>query len=82
LAQAAAAKGDLKHIEWDGWGMFSMDTTMFLVFDPADSLAAAASSGQPGKFTGIPRKVSQVRRLESHWYTVIAYTGASWGQCE
>src|ERR1700730_5043287 len=27
LAQPTAANGDLKHIEWDGWGFAGMDTT-------------------------------------------------------
>lgn len=81
LAQPADPNGDLKHIEWDGWGMFGMDTTAFLVFDPSDALSAAAKSHQSGKFNGIPCEVYQVRRLESHWYTVVLFTGEDWGNC-
>jgi hypothetical protein len=81
LAQPAAASGDLKHIEWDGWGMFGQDTSVFLVFDPTDSLAMAAISRQPGKFNGLPCEVFLVRRLESHWYTVQNYTDQGWGGC-
>jgi hypothetical protein len=81
LAQPTSANGDLKHIEWDGWGFAGSDTSVFLVFDPADSLAMAAKSGQPGKFDGIPCEVFLVRRLESHWYTVQNYTDQGWGEC-
>jgi len=81
LAQPTSANGDLKHIEWDGWGFAGSDTSVFLVFDPTDSLATAATSGQPGKFNGIPCDVFLVRRLESHWYTVQNYTDQSWDKC-
>jgi hypothetical protein len=82
LAQPASAKGELKHIEWDGWGFPGAgDTVVFLVFDPADSLSVAASNHQPGKFDGIPCEVPLVHRLESHWYTVRFYTDEDWGRC-
>lgn len=81
LAQPVSANGDFKHIEWDGWGWAGMDTTIFLVFDPTDSLAAAAKSHQPGKFKGIPCEVPQVRPLESHWYTVMYLTSVRWDRC-
>jgi hypothetical protein len=81
FAEPISAKGDLKHIEWDGWGMFGQDTSVFLVFDPTDSLAMAAISRLPGKFNGIPCEVFLVRRLESHWYTVQNYTDQGWGDC-
>jgi len=77
----SAANGELKHMEWDGWGMFGQDTNAFLVFDPSDALSAAAKSHQPGKFNGIPCEVHVVRRLESQWYTVVLYTGEDWGSC-
>jgi hypothetical protein len=73
--------GELKHIEWDGWGWAGMDTTMYLVFDPTDSLSEAASSHQSGKFNGIPCQVQRVRRLESSWYTVLLYTNEFWDRC-
>jgi hypothetical protein len=68
----------LRHIEWDGWGWAGMDTTVFLVFDPADSLSTAAKSHQPGKYNGLPCEVSRVRRLRSHWYNVQFYTDEYW----
>ncbi len=81
LAQASPTNEELKHIEWDGWGFAGSDTTVYLVFDPHDSLAMAAKSGQPGKFNGIPCEVPEVRRLEDHWYTVLFYTDTDWNHC-
>jgi hypothetical protein len=81
LAQPPSPNGDLQHIDWDGWGWGGENTEVFLVFDPADSLSAAAASRQPGRFSGIPCKVNLVRRLESHWYAAQFYTGEVWGQC-
>jgi hypothetical protein len=82
LSQKTSAIGDLKHIEWDGWGFPGAgDTMVFLVFDPTDSLSTAAKSQQPGKFNGIPCKVALVRRLESFWYAVLFYTDETWNQC-
>jgi hypothetical protein len=81
LAQPNPSNSDFKHIEWDGWGLSGIDTTIYLVFDPTDSLAAAAKSHQPGKFNGVPCKVPWVRRMQSHWYTVMFYTDKDWGGC-
>ena len=78
LAQPESTYGELKHVEWDGWGWAGQDTTVYLAFDPTDSLLPAASSHQPGKYNGIPREVFRVRRLESHWYTVQFYTNQDW----
>lgn len=79
LAQPTAV-GELKHIEWDGWGWAGQDTTVYLVYDPIDSLAAAAKGQKPGKFNGIPCEVFRVRRLENCWYTVQFYTNEFWGR--
>jgi len=81
LAQPASANGELKHIEWDAWGFAGQYTTVFLVFDPTDTLSAAANSQRPGEVIGIPCEVVLVRRLESHWYTALFYTNDYWGQC-
>lgn len=78
LAQPASANGEFKHIEWDGWGWAGIDTTVFLVFDPSDSLSAAAKSHKPGKYSGIPCEVFRVRRLQSNWYAVQFYTEEYW----
>lgn len=76
-----STEGELRHIEWDGWGFGGNDTYVYLVFDPKDSLAAAASGDSSGKFGGIPCEVPRVRRLERYWYSVEFYTSTSWGQC-
>ena len=82
LAQPESTNGELKHVEWDGWGWVGMDTTVFLVFDPTDSLRAAAKSHRAGKFGGVPCEVPLVRRLESHWYSVRFYTDQVWSGCD
>ena len=80
MAQPNSANRELKHIEWDGWGWAGMDTTVYLAFDPTDSLSQAANSRQAGKYDGIPCEVFRVRRLEAHWYTVCFYTNYEWGR--
>jgi len=83
LAQAAPANGELKHIEWDGRGGALVDDwTAYVVFDPTDSLSAAAKSRSHGKFSGIPCNVDRVRRLESHWYSVELAVNEWWGLCD
>jgi hypothetical protein len=81
LAQRNSSDAELKHMEWDGWGFVGMDTTVYLVFDPANSLSSAASSRQSGKFVGIPCKVPKVSRLENQWYAVTFYTNQYWDGC-
>ena len=82
LAQPSATDGSLKHVEWDGWGFPGAgDTVVYLVFDPNDSLAPAATVRSPGKLRGIPCQVLRVRRLESQWYTVLFYTETDWEHC-
>jgi len=83
LAQPVPPNNELKHIEWDGSGFAGVaNNTVYLAFDPTDALSTAAKSHQPGKFNGIPCKVLMVRRLESHWYTVLFYTDETWDQCK
>jgi hypothetical protein len=82
LAQSGPPTGELKHVEWDGWGFAgSGETIVYLVFDPNDSLAVAATNRSPGKFSGIPCEVLDVRRLENHWYSVHFYTDTAWDHC-
>jgi hypothetical protein len=80
-AQPASPNGDLKHIFWDGWGWGGENTEVYLVFDPSDSLSAAAASHRPGKFDGLPCKVERVFRLEPNWYAAQFYTGTDWNHC-
>jgi hypothetical protein len=78
LAQQVPVIGELKHMEWEATGFAGVaNNTIYLVFDPTDSLSAAHS---PGKFNGIPCKIRLVRRLESHWYSVWFYTDEVWGK--
>lgn len=81
FAQPTLANGEFKHVEWDAWGWATIDTTVYLVFDPADSLSLAASTHLSGKFAGIPCEVSKVSRLEDQWYVVTFYTNREWGRC-
>jgi hypothetical protein len=83
-AQPEPPSGQLKHIEWGSWGFAGQDTSVFLAFDPADALAPADGIERPGKLSGLPCAVFQVRRLESHWYTVQFFTNTYWYQndCE
>jgi hypothetical protein len=81
LAQANSGSEELKHVDWDGWGFPGAgDTTVYLVFDPTNSLAAAARSHHPGKFPGIPCTVPRITRMESQWYAVLFYTDERWGR--
>ena len=85
LAQPTPANGELKHIEWDGWGGTPVgDWTAYIVFDPTDSLADAARtpwSGSYRRYNGIPCDVETVRRLESHWYSVALGMNQWWDRC-
>jgi hypothetical protein len=68
-------------MEWEATGFAGVaNNTDYLVFDPTDSLAMAAKSHSPGKFSGIPCEVLSVLKLESHWYSVAFYTDEEWGQ--
>ena len=80
IAQQVPANGELKHVEWDGWGGMAVgDWTAYVVFDPTDSLSVAAKSNSLGEFKGIPCSVDDVRRLESHWYSVTLSMNEFWG---
>jgi hypothetical protein len=81
LARPAPTKGELRHMEWEATGFAGVaNNTIYLVFDPTDSLAVAAKSHSPGNFSGMPCEVYRVLRLESHWYSVAFYTDEEWGQ--
>lgn len=83
LAQRAPSNGELRHIEWDGWGGLPVgDWTAYVVFDPSDSLSLAAKSRSHGKVSGIPCDVDRVRRLEPNWYSVEFSMNEWWDQCE
>jgi hypothetical protein len=73
MAQPLSTNG-LRYVVWDGWGMFGMDTDVYLVFSPDDELG----SYSPNHLVGLPCPVSKVQRLERHWYSVIFYTDTGW----
>ena len=81
LAAPDSANGELKHIEWDGWGWAGQDTVVYLVFDPTDALSTATKGRSPGRMRGIPCEVFRVQRLESRWYAVVFYTNTDWSHC-
>jgi ribose/xylose/arabinose/galactoside ABC-type transport system permease subunit len=82
LAQPTSVNGDLKHIEWDASGFAGVaNNTAYLVFDPANTLSAAAKNNRAAEFNGVPCKVRAIRRLENHWYAVLFYTDQAWGEC-
>jgi hypothetical protein len=82
LAEPVRTNGEMRHIEWDGWGWGGNDTTAYLVFDPNDSLLTAPESHSPGKYGGIPCEVYRVRRLEDHYYTALFDTETDWASCK
>jgi hypothetical protein len=82
LAQPANAGGELKHVEWDGWGFPGAGyTVVYVLFDPNDLLSAETRSRPTGKVSGIPCEVRLVHRLENHWYSVTFYTDTDWAGC-
>jgi hypothetical protein len=82
LSQPEKANGELRHVELDGWGFAGAgDTIEYLVYDPNDSLSAAAADHSHGRFKGIPCEVFSVRRLQRHWYSTLFYTDTDWDQC-
>ena len=82
LRQQSPANGQLRHMEWDGWGGATVgDWTAYVVFDPTDSLADAARNRSSGRFDGIPCDVDAVRRLENHWYSVTLSMNEWWEKC-
>ena len=58
LTQPTTANGELKHVEWDGFGGAPVgDWTIYVVFDPTDSLSVAAKDDRSGSYRGIPCEV-------------------------
>lgn len=73
---------ELRHLEWDTWGIVpSGFDTVYLVYDPTDSLRSSAGSNKPVRVNGIPCEVPAIRRLERQWYWVLFYTDEDWGHC-
>lgn len=81
LREPNPSDASLRHVEWDGWGFAGSDTTVYLVFDPKDTMATAANERESGKFGELPCKVYRIRKRESQWYTVQFYTQTDWDNC-
>jgi len=81
LAQSVLTPASLRHVEWEGWGFAGNDTTVYLVFDPTDTLATGANLRESGKFGHLPCEVFRIRRREKGWYTVQFYTNTDWDYC-
>jgi hypothetical protein len=80
MAQPEPPNPELRHIEWDGWGMAGSDTIVYLVFVPSSRLIPVSGT-RSKRFIGIPCPVWRVRRLEPHWYYVVFYTDTDWTEC-
>lgn len=71
LAQPTS-NGEFRHIEWDEAGLAGVaNRTVYLVFDPSDTLWAAVNSRRRDLFKNNPCEVRFTQRLESHWYSVV-----------
>ena len=81
-ALPALNAGEFRHIEWDGWGFPGAgNTVVYLVYDPSNSLQAAAASQRPGKYRGLTCEVYSVNKLQNSYYAVQFYTGTDWRHC-
>jgi len=67
LAEPTPVSGHLKHIEWDGWGWGGQDFSVFLVFDPTDSLSRPA----PQSIRQTPWNTLRGFRCASHGLTLV-----------
>jgi hypothetical protein len=81
LREPMPTQGELRHVEFDGWGWAGMDTVEYLIYDPTDSLEATVAARSKGRLPGIPCEVPLVRRMEHHWYVAMYYTNAEWNNC-
>jgi hypothetical protein len=73
--------GQLRHAVLDGWGFAGMDTDVYVVFDPTDSLLADSGRKPPVKALGIPCAFDSVHQMEPHWYSVHYFTNEQWDRC-
>ena len=81
LAQPAR-NGELRHVEWDGWGIAGNETTAYLVFDPDAVVPPPAGLREGGQVGGIPCGVADTDLLGAHWSIVTMYTNTDWSQCD
>ncbi|MGB7556577.1 MAG: hypothetical protein WBM04_19585 [Candidatus Korobacteraceae bacterium] len=82
LSQPSPKNGFFRHAEWDGWGFPGAgDTTVYVVYDPSDSLLGVRRSDTNVSVAGLPCQVSRVKRLQESWYAVVFYTDSDWEHC-
>ena len=81
LAQGPPSAGQLRHMDWDGWGMFAQDTEVYLVTDPINATIAVTGSADGLKAKGVPCPFWRSYRLEPHWYAFVFFTNTSWDSC-
>ncbi len=82
LAQPISSNG-LRHWEWEASGFAGVaNRSVYVVFDPADSLKRDVGHRPRGKLLGLPCEVPRVVRLERYWYSVEFYTDSSWDHCQ
>ena len=74
--------GELRHVEWDGWGMAGIETEAYLVFDPDGVVPSSAGLREGGRVRFIPCGVADTERLGARWAVVTMYTNTDWNQCE
>jgi hypothetical protein len=77
MAETPVADDGMRHVIWDGWGMFAQDTDVYLVYDPTDGL----KNYRADRLMGLPCPVWKVHRLEKEWYSVTFFTNTGWGYC-
>ncbi len=83
LAQKQPLDGTSKHIEWDGWGGTPVgDWTMYLVYNPSDSLRSSLKERKSRMVPGVPCPVDRVHQLAAHWYTVLYPMSCWWDDCK
>jgi hypothetical protein len=78
---AVTVDGELRHSLWHSEGPSFAIITIYLVFDPSDSLVSEAKNHVQGKVAGLPCKVYEVRRLESPWYAVLFINDGTHDEC-
>jgi len=78
LSRPAPHNGELKHIEWDGWGFSFAETNVYLVFDSNNLLSQEIKRHSSGKFSGIPGEIWKLHRLQGPWFYAVFYTDTRW----
>ena len=81
LAQPVPINGELRHLDWDGWGMFAQDTEVYLVNDPVNATIPIEKTKDGLRAKGIPCHFWKAYRLEAHWYAVVYFTSTGWDDC-